>query len=81
MDEEDHSAVAVEALNNRKELNVDEWFRLDPFNVVRGVAHVVSGNCGTPSLIKTLQWPYHRVYINTVYRNDLLKQKCTQNVG
>lgn len=41
MDEENHSTVAGNELNNRTEVNVGEWFAAEPFSRFFGVALVV----------------------------------------
>lgn len=43
MDEKYHSAVAAEELNNRTEVNIGEWYGVEPSATIRNIVHVVQG--------------------------------------
>lgn len=79
-DEEDHSAVGWDELNNRMGLNVDEYLAVEPFSAISGALHVVRGNYETSPLSRPLTWLFHGFYVNRFYRNDLLKLESTQSV-
>lgn len=79
--EEYHSAVAREEMINRTELNVGEWFGMEPFSSLRGVVYVVRGNNGILPLSRALLGPYHCSYLNRFCRDDLLKQGSVQSDG
>lgn len=72
-----HSAFAVAKLNTRTQLNVGDWFRVEPFSTSRGVVDVVYGSCRVPPLSTALPGPYHRFCINRFYRDHFLRLKST----
>lgn len=64
-----HSTVAAHELNNRKELNALELCGVEPFSAIRGLAQIVQGSYGAPSLSRAPHRPYHFFYINGFYRD------------
>lgn len=78
-DQDDHSAVAGEKLNKKKELNLGKWLEVQPFRAIHGVVHVMRGTYGITSLIKALPWPYYHFCIKTLYRTGFLKQGSIQS--
>lgn len=54
IDEEYHSDVSGIELNKKTELNVGEWFEVEPFSEIHGVVHVAQGIYGTPLLGRSL---------------------------
>lgn len=72
-EEEDHSIVTREELNDKTELNASAWYKVERFNAVCSILHVVPDNYGLPQLSRSLLWAYHPFYINRPYREDFPK--------
>lgn len=53
-DDVDHSAIAEEEQEKGTEMNVDQWFRVEPFRAIKCVLHVVRGNNENNSLNRAL---------------------------
>lgn len=78
-DEEDHRAAGEEELNNRMERDVSSSLGMEPRTAISGVVYVVCGDYDTPPLNRPLLKPYHRCYIDRLYKHDLLKLRSTQS--
>lgn len=77
--EQDHSAVINEELNNKMDLTVTVWFVEEPFTAISGVAHVGPGSCWIPLVRGRLTWPYPCFYINLFFSDDLLQLGIAQS--
>lgn len=60
-------------------MSVGESFGVDPFSATLGALHEARGNYTIPPLRRALPWPYHCLYINRRYREDLVKQENIQS--
>lgn len=56
-DDDTHSTIGEQRMNNSTGQNVFEGLGVDPFSAVRGVVHLVRGNFGIPPLSRVLLWP------------------------
>lgn len=74
-----HSAVVGEKLYTGTELNVGEWFEVEPFSAIRGLLHIMRYNYEFTSLSRALPWPYLRFHIERFHRGDSLKLGSTQS--
>lgn len=68
--EQDHSAIARERMNNRLESNVSEPSGVKLLRTVCTVLLMVMGNYGILLSNKSLPWPYHCFYVNRLCRDE-----------
>lgn len=50
----DHSSAVMAGLNNKTELNMNEWSGVEPFRVIYGFLHVERHYYGIPLFITAL---------------------------
>lgn len=77
-DKDEQGAIIRAELNNGTERGVGIWLKMGCFSAIRSLVPVAWGNYGILSQSIHLRWPYHWLYMITLYRNDYLKLESTQ---